>query len=74
MPNMVNENDAALYAVYMIQEKRFTKSCVKRQIRKNERNVNGVLWYRHANGGHLSYKKINVGMVIEVYSGHICYR
>ena len=72
MPNMLNENDTVLYAVYMIKECNFTKNCVMRQIKKNEKTVNKVLWYRKLNGEKLSYKKIIPGMEIEVGIVYVC--
>jgi len=68
MPNMQNENDTVLYAVYMIKESIFAKNCVLRQIKKNEKTVNFVSWYRKIGGEKLPYNKLIPGMEIEVSS------
>ena len=51
MPGMTEVGETALYAVYKIKESIINDSCVMRQIRKGEKNVNGDLWYRKRDAG-----------------------
>jgi len=56
-----------VYAVYMIGETKFQKSCVMRQIVKNEKTVNGDLFYRKIGGDALAFKDLVPGMEIDFW-------